>query len=87
MFLGISNIRRGLLLLRSKIFLLLIPNNVYIHIYLLMDYFVLYLIDMSKVNSLSQYHTLKVENPHEFVYNVQLNRPEKANAMNNSMWL
>lgn len=35
----------------------------------------------------SKFHTLKIENPKEFVYNVQLNRPEKANAMNGSMWL
>ncbi|VVC29508.1 Enoyl-CoA hydratase/isomerase, conserved site,Crotonase superfamily,ClpP/crotonase-like [Cinara cedri] len=42
--------------------------------------------NMSKMK-LSHYHTLKIENPKEFVYNVQINRPEKANAMNNTMWL
>lgn len=41
---------------------------------------------MSKI-SMSKYHTLKIENPKEFIYNVQLNRPEKANAMNSAMWL
>lgn len=36
---------------------------------------------------MSQFKTLKIENPKEFVYNVQLNRPDKANAMNSTMWL
>jgi len=36
---------------------------------------------------MSQYHTLKIENSKEFVYSVQINRPEKANAMNKTMWL
>lgn len=37
--------------------------------------------------SKSAYHTLKVENPKDYVFNVQLNRPEKANAMDGPMWL
>lgn len=39
------------------------------------------------MSSMSQYHTLKIENSKEFVYSVQLNRSEKANAMNKTMWL
>lgn len=29
-----------------------------------------------------EFTTLKVTNPHEYVFHVQLNRPEKRNAMN-----
>jgi hypothetical protein len=29
-----------------------------------------------------KFETLKVTNPHEFVFHVQMNRPEKRNAMN-----
>lgn len=39
------------------------------------------------MSAMSQYHTLKIENSKECVYNVQINRPEKANAMNKTMWL
>ncbi len=28
-----------------------------------------------------EFSTLKVTNPHEYVYHVQINRPEKRNAM------
>lgn len=33
-------------------------------------------------NSSYQFETLSVSNPHEYVYHVQFNRPEKRNAMN-----
>lgn len=39
------------------------------------------------MNSVARYQTLKIESPKEFVFNVQLNRPDKANAMNTPMWL
>lgn len=42
---------------------------------------------VANMRMMSQYKTLKIENPKEFIYNVQLNRPDKANAMNNTMWL
>ncbi|KAE9523915.1 hypothetical protein AGLY_015562 [Aphis glycines] len=48
---------------------------------------VLFFRNISKISAMSQYHTLKIESPKEFVYSVQLNRPEKANAMNKAMWL
>lgn len=35
----------------------------------------------------TNYETLAVTNPKEFVYQVELNRPEKMNAMNDTMWL
>lgn len=50
-------------------------------------FFFVYILDISKISAMSQYHTLKIESPKEFVYSVQLNRPEKANAMNKAMWL
>lgn len=34
-----------------------------------------------------EYDTLKVTTPKPFVYHVELNRPEKLNAMNKTMWL
>ena len=33
-------------------------------------------------NANLEFATLKVTNPHEYVFHVQLNRPEKRNAMN-----
>ncbi|XP_025422612.1 delta(3,5)-Delta(2,4)-dienoyl-CoA isomerase, mitochondrial isoform X2 [Sipha flava] len=39
------------------------------------------------MHSIAQYQTLKIDSPKEFVFNVQLNRPDKANAMNTPMWL
>ncbi|XP_050527716.1 delta(3,5)-Delta(2,4)-dienoyl-CoA isomerase, mitochondrial isoform X2 [Daktulosphaira vitifoliae] len=41
---------------------------------------------MSKFTT-SNYHTLKIENTNDFIYSVQLNRPEKSNAMNTPMWI
>ncbi|KAK9885909.1 hypothetical protein WA026_013783 [Henosepilachna vigintioctopunctata] len=38
-------------------------------------------------SSAPEYETLKVTNPKEFVYHVELCRPDKLNAMNNTMWL
>ncbi|GAB6031079.1 Putative enoyl CoA hydratase [Chamberlinius hualienensis] len=38
------------------------------------------------VSNSYKYETLKVEQPHEYVFNVEMNRPEKLNAMNNSLW-
>ncbi|KAL3274824.1 hypothetical protein HHI36_019607 [Cryptolaemus montrouzieri] len=41
-----------------------------------------------KMSSASnQYETLSVSVPKEFIYHVELNRPDKLNAMNNTMWL
>lgn len=34
-----------------------------------------------------QFKTLNVSVPKPFVYHVELNRPDKLNAMNNTMWL
>lgn len=36
---------------------------------------------------LSTFETLKVTSPQEFVYHVELNRPDKLNAMNRTMWV
>lgn len=30
----------------------------------------------------TEYETLKVTSPHEYVYHIQLNRPNKRNALN-----
>ena len=34
------------------------------------------------VKDIYKFETLSVTNPHEFVYHVEFNRPEKRNAMN-----
>lgn len=34
------------------------------------------------VKATYEYKTLKVTNPHEYVFHVEMNRPEKRNAMN-----
>lgn len=34
-----------------------------------------------------QFETLSVSVPSEFVYHVQLNRPDKMNAINHTMWM
>lgn len=44
-------------------------------------------VGISKAYSMSSYQTLKIESHKEFVFNVQLNRPGKANAMNSQMWM
>lgn len=38
------------------------------------------------VNAYSTYQTLLVEQPHPFVFHVQMNRPDQRNAMNPLMW-
>jgi len=40
------------------------------------------------MSTLSQYNfeTLKVSSPKEFVYHVEINRPDKRNAMNIPFW-
>lgn len=35
----------------------------------------------------ANYETLSVTTPKEFVYHVELNRPNQLNAMNNTLWL
>lgn len=35
----------------------------------------------------TQFKTLNITVPNPFVYHVELNRPKKLNAMNNTMWL
>jgi hypothetical protein len=35
----------------------------------------------------SQFKALSVTVPKPFVYHVELNRPKKLNAMNNTMWM
>lgn len=32
------------------------------------------------------FETLKVQNPKEWVYHVELHRPDKSNAINDTMW-
>lgn len=39
------------------------------------------------MSTASAFETLNVTVPQEFVYHVELNRPEKLNAMNKSMWM
>ncbi|KAG8222148.1 hypothetical protein J437_LFUL000730 [Ladona fulva] len=41
----------------------------------------------SEAAGLSKFETLAVKVPKPFVYNVELNRPDRLNAMNNKMWL
>ena len=43
---------------------------------------------MNAVNAVSKltFETLKVSNPMKYVFHVQLNRPEKLNAMNLTCW-
>jgi len=43
-------------------------------------------VTLSNVRMLSEFKTLKVNKPSEWVYNVELNRPEKRNAMNTVFW-
>ncbi|KAJ3662721.1 hypothetical protein Zmor_007053 [Zophobas morio] len=40
----------------------------------------------AKMSLQAKYETLAVTVPHEFVYHVELNRPEKLNAMSKTMW-
>ncbi|XP_043526494.1 delta(3,5)-Delta(2,4)-dienoyl-CoA isomerase, mitochondrial [Frieseomelitta varia] len=40
----------------------------------------------SSVKNFSKYKTLAISVPKKFIYNVQLNRPEKLNALNDTMW-
>ncbi|CAK9803796.1 Delta(3,5)-Delta(2,4)-dienoyl-CoA isomerase, mitochondrial [Anthophora quadrimaculata] len=40
----------------------------------------------SNTTNLNKYKTLKITVPKEFIYMVQLNRPEKLNALNDDMW-
>ncbi len=64
---------------------MILSNNVknklkYVIIYLKKD-----ILTNQSVRRLSEslkFATLKVTNPHEYVYHVQFNRPEKRNAMN-----
>jgi len=35
----------------------------------------------------SQFKALSITVPKPFVYHVELNRPKKLNAMNNTMWM
>jgi delta(3,5)-delta(2,4)-dienoyl-CoA isomerase len=35
----------------------------------------------------SQFNALSITVPKPFVYHVELNRPKKLNAMNNTMWM
>lgn len=37
--------------------------------------------------STSNYETLSVKVPKEFVYHVELNRPDKLNAFSRNMWM
>lgn len=42
---------------------------------------------VNRLSSTMVYETLSVSVPHEFVYHVSLNRPDKLNALNKTMWL
>lgn len=42
--------------------------------------------NISKMSSLSNLETLKVTTPKENIYHVELNRPDKVNALNLKMW-
>ncbi|XP_076749757.1 delta(3,5)-Delta(2,4)-dienoyl-CoA isomerase, mitochondrial [Xylocopa sonorina] len=42
--------------------------------------------NFSNIKNIDKYKTLKVSVPKEFIYLVQLNRPEKYNALNDAMW-
>ena len=39
-----------------------------------------------KCSTFPTFKTLSLTNPKPFVVHVELNRPEKLNAMNNTMW-
>lgn len=42
---------------------------------------------MSRCSTLAKYKTLSLTTPKPFVIHVELNRPEKLNAMNKTMWM
>ncbi|XP_018568512.1 delta(3,5)-Delta(2,4)-dienoyl-CoA isomerase, mitochondrial [Anoplophora glabripennis] len=42
---------------------------------------------VNRLSSTMAFETLSVSVPHEFVYHVSLNRPDKLNALNKTMWL
>lgn len=44
-------------------------------------------INLLRMSTTPTYETLSVTVPKEFVYHVELSRPEKLNAMNRTMWL
>lgn len=44
-------------------------------------------IQLATCSTLPKYETLAVTTPKPFVVHVELNRPEKLNAMNKKMWL
>jgi len=84
MFLGISSFQRGILFFRSKYKICINTHSIITNQCIFcVDIF----LDISKISAMSQYHTLKIEKSKEFVFSVQINRPEKANAMNKTMWL
>lgn len=41
----------------------------------------------NKMSTATDYTTLKISSPKPFVYHVELNRPDKLNAMSHEMWL
>ncbi|KAK1135718.1 hypothetical protein K0M31_000299 [Melipona bicolor] len=45
-----------------------------------------YKMNYSSVKNISKYETLAISVPKKFIYKVQLNRPEKLNALNDTMW-
>lgn len=45
-----------------------------------------YKMNYSSIKSLDKYKTLAISVPKKWIYMVQLNRPEKLNALNDTMW-
>ncbi|XP_033309291.1 delta(3,5)-Delta(2,4)-dienoyl-CoA isomerase, mitochondrial [Bombus bifarius] len=45
-----------------------------------------YKMNYSNIKSLDKYETLTISVPKKWIYMVQLNRPEKLNALNDTMW-
>lgn len=44
-------------------------------------------LNAAKLSTKTKYETLSVTVPKPFVYNVELNRPDKLNAINSPMWM
>lgn len=43
--------------------------------------------NLLKMSTISNFEGISVKVPHEFVYHVEFNRPDKRNAINEKMWL